>query len=97
MRRTRPTSTQAGTVAPVSLGDGDDAPLRNPAWYSLIGPHAHLAEGEGKARRYPRDVSPFTAISDPDDAEAWDDLRRLVGAGGFGVITGWDGEPPTGW
>lgn len=89
------TSTSSGPVA--HIGDGDDAPLTNPAWHSLIGPHAHLAEGDGKARRYPRDVSPFTAISDPDDPEAWDDLRRLVGPGGYGVITGWDGQPPAGW
>ena len=78
-------------------GDGDDRPLRNPAWTSLIGPHAHLAEDLGLARRYPPDVSPFTGISDPDDLQAWHDLRALVGPGGFGVITGWDGEAPAGW
>jgi ribosomal protein S18 acetylase RimI-like enzyme len=84
-------------VPRVSTGDGDDSVLLNPAWHSLIGPHAHLAEGSGKARRYPHDVSPFTAMSDPDDREAWEDLRALVGPGGYGVITGWDGEPPRGW
>jgi ribosomal protein S18 acetylase RimI-like enzyme len=84
-------------VPRVSTGDGDDGVLLNPAWHSLIGPHAHLAEGSGKARRYPHDVSPFTAMSDADDPEAWVDLHTLVGSGGYGVVTGWDGVPPAGW
>ncbi|MFJ8013633.1 GNAT family N-acetyltransferase [Streptomyces sp. NPDC096339] len=73
--------------------------LDNPAWASLSGAHAALAErppGGGRAARYPEDVSPFTALADPDDPRAWADLRALVGPGEVaslaGVLT-----PPDGW
>ncbi|MFF4009865.1 GNAT family N-acetyltransferase [Streptomyces sp. NPDC001717] len=74
--------------------------LDNPAWASLSGAHAALAEhpagGGGRAARYPADVSPFTALADPDDPRSWADLRTLVGDGGIaglsGVLT-----PPEGW
>ncbi|QKZ19103.1 GNAT family N-acetyltransferase [Streptomyces chartreusis] len=55
--------------------------LDNAAWAALTGPHAHLAERVGRAARYPRDVSPFTALEDPTDPRAWDDLASLVGPG----------------
>ncbi|MGW8687061.1 GNAT family N-acetyltransferase [Streptomyces sp. NPDC055817] len=55
--------------------------LDNAAWAALMGPHAHLAERVGRAARYPTDVSPFTALEDPADPRAWDDLAALVGPG----------------
>jgi ribosomal protein S18 acetylase RimI-like enzyme len=50
-----------------------DRPLDNPAWHALTGPHAHLAIGRGKARHYPRDIVPFSAIQ-AATPEAYRDL-----------------------
>ncbi|MFJ2745165.1 GNAT family N-acetyltransferase [Streptomyces sp. NPDC087440] len=76
---------------------GDVHVLDNAAWAALTGPHAHLAERFGRAARYPAGVSPFTALEDPADPRAWDDLARLVG--GPGVVTPVSGvvEVPEGW
>ena len=43
-------------------------PLDRPVWASLTGAHAHLALGEGKARRYRPDVNRFVAGPDEDAA-----------------------------
>ncbi|GHH80258.1 GNAT family N-acetyltransferase [Promicromonospora soli] len=60
-------------------GDQDDAALDNPAWSSLTGAHAHLAEGGDLVRRYPTDVSPFAAVRSWDDPGVWDAIVDLVG------------------
>jgi len=44
----------------------DVTELDNPAWAALTGRHAHLAIGDGPVRRYPADVSPFSAIESPE-------------------------------
>jgi ribosomal protein S18 acetylase RimI-like enzyme len=62
--------------------------LDNAAWAALTGPHAHFAERVGRAARYPSDVSPFTALDDPDDPRAWDDLAELVGPGTVTPVSG---------
>lgn len=49
-------------------------------WNALTSGHAGLAEGAGRARRYPRDVSPLAAVEEPDPA-AFADLAGLVGEG----------------
>ncbi len=41
------------------------SPLERPVWASLSGAHAHLAQGDGKARRYRPDVNRF--VAGPDD------------------------------
>lgn len=61
--------------------------LDNAAWAALTGPHAHLAERVGRAARYPADVSPFTALADPDDPRSWEDLAELVGPGTVTPVT----------
>lgn len=71
--------------------------LDNPVWESLTGPHAHLAEGTGLARRYPRDVSVFHALADAHDPRAWADLGALIGDGGEAMISGDDVPLPVGW
>ncbi|MFI0977212.1 GNAT family N-acetyltransferase [Streptomyces sp. NPDC021093] len=72
--------------------------LDNAAWAALTGPHAHLAERVGRAARYPVDVAAFTALEDPADPRAWDDLARLVGPGADTAVTGVpDGSVPDGW
>jgi ribosomal protein S18 acetylase RimI-like enzyme len=72
-----------------------DAILDNPTWHSLTGTHAHLAEGSGGARRYPVDVSPFAAVIDRPDQQAWADLGALVGAGASVTVPGSATPPPT--
>ncbi|WP_042381017.1 GNAT family N-acetyltransferase [Streptacidiphilus melanogenes] len=72
-------------------------PLDNPAWAALTGPHAHLAERLGHAARYPVDISPFTALADPDDPRAWHDLAALVGPGNVTPVNGAITAPPEGW
>src|SRR5262245_1788844 len=42
--------------------------LDNPIWFSLTTRHSNLAEGNGRARRYPVGVSPLGAIADASDA-----------------------------
>ncbi|MFF3978211.1 GNAT family N-acetyltransferase [Streptomyces sp. NPDC001828] len=61
--------------------------LDNAAWAALTGPQAHFAERHGRAARFPADVSPFTALEDPDDVLAWDDLALLVGPDAVTPVT----------
>ncbi|NEA63391.1 GNAT family N-acetyltransferase [Streptomyces sp. SID12488] len=70
--------------------------LDNAAWAALSGPHAHLAERNGRAARYPTDVSPFAALEDPADPHAWEDLAALVGPGNVTPVTAVQ-TVPDGW
>ncbi|WP_327292620.1 GNAT family N-acetyltransferase [Streptomyces sp. NBC_01198] len=70
--------------------------LDNAVWAALSGAHRHLAETAGLAARYQPDVSPFVAIADPDDPQAWDDLAELVGAGNSFALAGIPAVP-AGW
>jgi ribosomal protein S18 acetylase RimI-like enzyme len=70
------------TDAPVATRPTSDIPvLDNPVWHAIDGPSAHLAERNGLAGRYHKDVAPFGAIADDYSSEAWDDLARLIGPG----------------
>jgi ribosomal protein S18 acetylase RimI-like enzyme len=54
-------------------------PLENPIWSALTSAHAHLAEGDALARRYPREITTMGAFAElPPTAEAWDSLARLL-------------------
>jgi ribosomal protein S18 acetylase RimI-like enzyme len=54
-------------------------PLENPIWSALSSAHAHLAEGDGLARRYPREITTMGAFAGlPPRSEAWDSLARLL-------------------
>jgi ribosomal protein S18 acetylase RimI-like enzyme len=80
------------------LHDPADAVLDNPAWASLTGVHAHLAEVNGRAARYPDDVAPFMAVDDVQDPLAWLDLGALVGPGaGVMAATPLDVPVPAEW
>ena len=71
-------STASGSTASSARTAAASAhPLDDAAWASLTGPHAGFALGEGLARRYPADLSPFGALADEDDERAWRDLRAL--------------------
>jgi ribosomal protein S18 acetylase RimI-like enzyme len=55
-------------------------PLDRPVWASLTGAHAHLAQGEGKARRYRPEVNAFVAGPDEENATL-DAMATLVEPG----------------
>lgn len=53
--------------------------LDNPIWSALTTAQAHLAEGDGFARRYPREITTMAAFSAvPPEAGAWDSLAALL-------------------
>ncbi len=62
--------------------------LDNPVWAALTGPQSPIAEVNGLARRYLPEVSPFSAITDVHDPQAWRDLAELIGSDGTAVLTG---------
>lgn len=72
-------------------------PLDQAAWASLTGPHAHFAQGTGRALRYPLDVSPIMAVPPVQDEQVWADLRTLVGPGEVVLLAGDISTPPAGW
>src|SRR3981081_3319378 len=70
----------------------------NPVWHALTGPHRGHAIGNGRARHYPRDMAPFSAIAEPTEA-AYADLAadlpanteaRLFRPGEEPVPRGWE-------
>ena len=72
-------------------------PLDNPAWASLLGPHAALAERYGTAVRYPADISPFVALPAEPGQDDWADLAALVGPGAVAASAGVPVVPPSDW
>jgi ribosomal protein S18 acetylase RimI-like enzyme len=54
--------------------------LDNPVWHALVGPHTDVAIGQGHARHYPRDITPFSAIAE-GTATAYADLAVDLPAG----------------
>ncbi|MFE4467666.1 GNAT family N-acetyltransferase [Leifsonia sp. NPDC056824] len=69
--------------------------LDDPAWNALTGPHAALAVGDDRARRYPEDMSPFASVADRGSDADWGRLAALVGPGAtLGVFAD---AAPEGW
>jgi ribosomal protein S18 acetylase RimI-like enzyme len=75
----------------------DSHVLDNAVWAALSGPQANIAEVYGRARRFPIDISPFAAIADQADAQCWNDLAYLVGAGATVVLTARELNVPESW
>jgi GNAT superfamily N-acetyltransferase len=75
----------------------DEALLDNPGYASLCGPHAHLAQVRGRARRYPADVAPFLGLPTPPTAQDWRDAADLVPSGTYVAGRYGDATPPDGW
>lgn len=71
--------------------------LDQAGWNALVGPHAHLAEVNGSARRYPTDMLPFNAVADLSNLPAWEDLQKLIGDEGTAIVIGESILAPTGW
>jgi ribosomal protein S18 acetylase RimI-like enzyme len=74
----------------------DASILDNPAWASMTGAHAPLAEIVGRAGRYHPEVAPFAALADHSDPRVWADLHRLLGPGTEVSLSG-DVEVPPDW
>lgn len=87
------TVTDLAPTADPTLGD---PVLDHPAWSSLTGRHAALAERRGKAARFQPEVAGFVGLADPDDPEAWRDLAELIGPGETAIVSG-TGAPPSDW
>jgi predicted GNAT family acetyltransferase len=70
--------------------------LDNPVWYALSTEQAYLAQGNALARRFPRDVSPFAALSDQSPA-AYQALASVLA--GDAAALALDAKPvlPAGW
>ena len=75
----------------------EEALLDNPAYASLCGPHAPLAQVCGRARRYPADVAPFLALPSPPSAQDWQDAADLVAPGTYVAGRYSGAELPDGW
>jgi len=72
-------------------------PLDNPAYASLSGRHAALAERSGRVLRYPADVSPFVGMPSDPGPRDWADLARLAGPGALVPLAGVPTRPPADW
>jgi ribosomal protein S18 acetylase RimI-like enzyme len=72
-------------------------PLDNIMWHALSGVQRHLAQGDDRARRYPSDIGPFSAVPDEPRSEHYDALRELVGAGNVATLFRGDVVAPEDW
>ena len=71
--------------------------LDNPIWSALTTAHAHFAEGNGLARRYPPGVTPLAGLIE-QSPEAYEALAKLVPVGGMaGFFRDVLPDPPEGW
>jgi ribosomal protein S18 acetylase RimI-like enzyme len=75
----------------------DPSAFDNPAYASLCGAHAWLAQVRGRARRYPADVAPFMALPSQPSAKDWEDAAALVAPGSYVAGRYGAAELPDGW
>lgn len=71
--------------------------LDNPVWHALVGPQAGVALGHGRARHFPRDMAPFSAI-ESTNPEAYADLAMDLPPNTEARLFRLSDEPlPPGW
>jgi ribosomal protein S18 acetylase RimI-like enzyme len=70
--------------------------LDNPIWSSLTTKHASFAVIQGNARRYPPQVAPFAAVTEPD-AQALSQLESLINGGESVYLVGVAPRFGAGW
>ena len=79
------------------MGHDPRHPLDNVVWAALTSAHASFAQGSGLARHYPRDIAPFSAVTEPS-ARAYADLAAGLAAGVEARLFRPSEDPtPTGW
>ena len=71
--------------------------LDNPTWHALAARQERFGCRTSRAARFLPEVAVFGAVSDADDARAWDELAELTGGGQLVSLTGSDPRPPVGW
>ncbi|MCL1871288.1 MAG: GNAT family N-acetyltransferase [Promicromonosporaceae bacterium] len=71
--------------------------LDDAVWAALTGPLAHLAVGDGDARRFQPDVCSFTAVRDWHSPGVWAAIVDLVGPGADFALPPDDVALPPGW
>ncbi|WP_029291768.1 GNAT family N-acetyltransferase [Cellulomonas sp. HZM] len=71
--------------------------LDNAAWYSLVGRHAALSEGNELARRFLPEVSRFAGVADWEHPDVWDAIVDLVGRDAPFPFSGNRPTLPHGW
>ena len=72
-------------------------PLDNAVWHALTSTHAHLAQGDGLARRYPLHLAPFAAVRE-QTPEGFAALARALHPEGMAALFITPLEPPLpGW
>src|SRR5476651_2547233 len=72
-------------------------PLDHPVWNALVTRHTALAEGGALARRYPRDITPFAAMTDASP-QSFAALHALLSRSDQVVLfTPRSGEPSRGF
>jgi len=79
------------------MSSTEETAFDNPAYASLCGAHARLAQVRGRARRYPADVAPFLALPTPPSAQDWQDAAGLVAPGSLVAGRYGGAELPNGW
>jgi ribosomal protein S18 acetylase RimI-like enzyme len=71
----------------------DSSPLDHVMWSALTGPHAHFAQGDATAKRYPPDIAPFGAVLPPGEGTAQQMATLLKGAKNVAVVAASDARP----
>lgn len=69
----------------MSVHDSSDHPLDYPIWTALTTTQQALAEGDGRARRYPTDMTPFADMPDLS-AENFAVLRAMMSSNDVAVL-----------
>jgi ribosomal protein S18 acetylase RimI-like enzyme len=75
----------------------DEALLENPAYASLGGAHAWLAQVRGRVRRYPEDVAPFLGLPPSPSAQDWSDAGDLLAPGAYAAVRESAADLPKSW
>jgi len=70
--------------------------LDNPIWHSLSTLHAHFAEGDELAKRYPPEVTLLAAMGEPND-EAYASLAKTLQRAGAALFLDQPPQIPAGW
>ncbi|MFF6880754.1 GNAT family N-acetyltransferase [Streptomyces sp. NPDC012474] len=81
----------------MTTGLRDADVLDDPVGESLRGHHARLARRLGDAVTYVPGVATFSAVPAEPDAQAWADLAKLLGPGGFADMFSCPDMPPPDW
>jgi ribosomal protein S18 acetylase RimI-like enzyme len=70
--------------------------LDNPIWNSLSTLHAHFAEGDDLAKRYPPEVTRLAAMGEPT-SEAYSSLAKTLQRAGAALFLDQPPQIPAGW